>query len=204
MTTFFKAVRPDGTDFHSGTVQWIPEGGIPEGGHVVAHHMDGERLIPEWAETYLSVATVPTNCAGMQWPCRLLEVEPAGREVRKGDMPHKCCSTRWRVVREVDAHLAMGPQGAEVAAIIDRAGRLTKDEVGRLAAKNPRQDAARGAATWCAAKNAARLAAWYAAKWYAAKNAARDAAMATLTRDLISTEDYDALTGPWRSVIGGE
>ena len=26
-TTYFKAVRPDGTDFHSGTVQWAPPDG---------------------------------------------------------------------------------------------------------------------------------------------------------------------------------
>lgn len=27
---------------------------------------------------WLSVATVPTDCTGMRWPCRLLEVEPVG------------------------------------------------------------------------------------------------------------------------------
>ena len=35
---FYKAVRPDGTDFYTGTVRWAPEQGeIPEGGIIVTH-----------------------------------------------------------------------------------------------------------------------------------------------------------------------
>lgn len=226
MSTYFKSVRPDGTDFHTGTVQWVPEGGIPDDGHVVVHPNDGHRLIPGWADTYLSVATVPTDCTAMKWPCRLLEVVPDGREVRKasGDLPHKRCSTRWRVIREVDAHLALGPQGAEVAAIIDRSGRLTESEVMIIEARVPARFSARTAtwdAAWDAALAAARAAAgdaaWVAvwdaagdaaraaarAAW-AAWAAARAAALATLVRDLISTEHHDTLMSPWRSVIGGE
>lgn len=36
----------------------------------------------------------------------------------------------------------------------------------------------------------------------AARDAAWDAALATITRDLITPEQYDTLTGPWVSVMG--
>lgn len=39
-TTYFKAVRPNGRDLHSNTVQWAPEDpsvDIPEGGVLVEH-----------------------------------------------------------------------------------------------------------------------------------------------------------------------
>ena len=36
----------------------------------------------------------------------------------------------------------------------------------------------------------------------AAKAGARDVALALVVRDLISTEDYDTLTLPWRQTIG--
>ena len=29
MTTYYKAVRPDGTDFRTGTVRWLPPVGDP-------------------------------------------------------------------------------------------------------------------------------------------------------------------------------
>lgn len=245
MSEYWKAVRPDGTDFYSGTVQWIPEDGVPEGGHVVAHRDDGERLIPGDPSTHLSVATIPTNCTGMKWPCRLLRVVPDGREVlRDPDLPHKRCSARWRVIEEVDAHLALGPQGAEVAALVERAYRLTSDEVAGLAApritawtvarevarivarivardgavarataRTTAWDAAGGGAriaATAAARHAARRAAqdavlttyWRFAKKDAPGGAAADAALATLSRDLISTENHDLLMAPWREVVG--
>ena len=39
MTTYYKAVRPDGMDFFSGTVRWLPPVGepLPEGGLIVRH-----------------------------------------------------------------------------------------------------------------------------------------------------------------------
>ena len=65
------------------------------------------------------------------------------------------------------------------------------------------QVAARDAA-WAAARDAA-----WAAGWNAAGAAAGDAAWGAvaavgglLARDLISTEHYDNLTAPWRTVIG--
>ena len=167
MTTYYKAVRPDGTSFHDPSFRWVPESGTVEG--VVVTHPDPHDASPSG---WLSVATVPTDCTGMRWPCRLLEVEPVeGHPVTAPleNLPNKRAASAWLVVRELPATDAFGPHGVEVAAIIDRARRLTGDEARRLTA-------------------AARDATW-------------DAACGTLTRDLITTEQYDTLMGPWRLVI---
>ena len=213
MTTYYKAVRPDGTDFRTGTVRWLPPAGDPmPGGSMVVTHPTSRKRTDGGADGYLSVATVATECTGMRWPCRLAVVEPTRAAVwtpDPGTLPSKRASWQWRVVAEIDAHQALGPQGREVAAIIDRARMLTTDELRQLAAA---WDAAWDAA-WGAAWGAARDAAWDAARdaaWDAARNAARnaawaaarDAALATLVRDLITPEQHDLLMAPWRTVIG--
>ena len=173
--TYYKAIRPDGTSFHDPTFRWVPETG-PVEGIVVTHPHPHDTDPSGW----LSVATVPTDCTGMTWPCRLLLVEPVeGHPVTAplDDLPNKRAASAWRVVRELPATDALGPQGAEVAAIIERASRLTTDEARRL-------DAAR---------DAARDAAW---------GAACGAACGLVVRDVITTEDYDILTRAWRTVIG--
>ena len=191
--TYFKAVHMDGTDFYTGIVRWLPPVGepLPEGGLIVRHPTARKRTTGEAAH-YLSVATVPTDCTGMEWPCRLARVERTRAAVWQpapNTLPNKMASWQWRVVEELDASLTLGPQGREVAALIERAARLTGDEVARLAT------------AWYAAWDAARAAAGDAA-WDAARCAARDAARALTVRDLISTERYDILTRPWASVIG--
>ena len=231
--TYFKAVHMDGTDFYTGIVRWLPPVGepLPEGGLIVRHPTARKRTTGDAAH-YLSVATVPTDCTGMVWPCRLARVERTRAAVWHPDpdgLPNKAASWQWRVVEELDATLALGPQGREVAALIERAARLTDDEVAGLATAwyatgddtwdNARcttraaaDDAARyaawsatRAAAWDAARYTPRDAAWDAAR-YAARNAARYAvwyaARALTVRDLISTERYDILTRPWASVIG--
>ncbi|MBK8168447.1 MAG: hypothetical protein IPK64_21060 [bacterium] len=207
-TLFFKATRPDGTDFYTGTVDYAaalasgvpveaspgPPGGFPG---------------PGW----LHLATVPTACVGMSWPCRLFEVEPVGDVHHDEDHPHKVGCREVRVRRELPAHEAFGPEGESVVALIERARRLTLREVVRL---NAAWDAAWGAvgdAEWGAARGAAGDAAWDAAwdavgdaAWDAVGDAewgaARGAVGALVIRDLISAEHYTALTGPWRQVIG--
>ena len=174
---YFKAVHMDGTDFYTGIVRWLPPVGepLPEGGLIVQHPTARKRTTGDAAH-YLSVATVPTDCTGMEWPCRLARVERTRAAVWQPDpdgLPNKAASWQWRVVEELDATLTLGPQGREVAALIERAARLTGDEVARLATA-----------------------------WDAARGAARDAARALTVRDLISTERYDTLTRPWASVIG--
>ena len=186
--TYYKAVRPDGTDFYSGVIAWDqmgeivrhPNPGIPGGGD---------------AKSYLSVSVSPADCTGMKWPCRLLVVEPVEGvpvwEPTPG-LPSKRASHAWRVVRELPAHEALGPNGAEVAAFLELLPTLT----------SPQWSAAWFAASVAAgdaASVAARSAAWDAA-WVAARGAARDAAWALVVRDLISTDHFDVLTAPMRAV----
>ena len=223
--TYFKAVRMDGTDFYTGIVRWLPPIGepLPEGGLIVRHPTARKRTTGN-AVRYLSVATVPTDCTGMEWPCRLARVERTRAAVWQPEpdaLPNKAASWQWRVVEELDATLTLGPQGREVAALIGRAARLTGDEVARLATAWYAEEGAAGDAAWYAEEGAARYAARYAARDAAggaaryaakcaaryaardaAKYAARDAARALTVRDLISTECYDTLTRPWASVIG--
>ena len=222
-TTYYKAVRPDGTSFHDPSFRWVPESGpIPDDGLLVSHprHLDRRS-----AAGYLSVSTVPTDCTGMEWPCQLLALTPVrGRKVvtpEPDSLPNKRGASAWLVVDRLDPHLALGPQGPEVAAIIERAGRLTQEEAAllgaaRIAARDAARYAARDAprdAAWNAALNAVRGAVWDAAwdaAWNAARgpgrgaarDAARDAAIATVVRDLISPDVYQTLAGPWLSVIG--
>lgn len=205
MTTYYKAVQPDGTDFYTGAVQWA----VPNG-TVVRHP---SRTLGRKPHSHLSVATVPTDCTGMRWPCRLLTVEAVGGyDVITPDpdlRPSKRASLAWRVTGEVDAHLALGPQGEYVAALIERASKLTADEARQSdaawgAARFAGWDAgwnAAGDAFLCATRSAARDAA-LAAMRGAVRGAASGALSALVVRDLIEVEHYDTLTRPWRSSIG--
>ena len=210
MTTYYKAVRPDGTDFFSGKVRWLPPVGepLPDGGLIVRHPTAATPSFGDDAADYLSVSTVPTDCTGMQWPCRLARLEAVDTAVWTPDaigLPNKRAAVVWLVTAEVDAWQALGPQGREVVAIIDRVRMLTADEVRQLTAA---RDAAWHAAWYAArgaARGAARHAAWYAAQdaaWGAAWGAIRCATIATLVRDLITPEQHDLLMAPWRTVIG--
>ena len=174
--TYWKAVREDGTDFYSGTVRWAPEqGDIPAEGIAVAHPTS-----TAWGEdhsTHLCASTSPTDCTGFKWPCRLLEMEPVA-EVHE-HAGSKVSALSWRVVRELPAMQALGPQGAAVAALIDGLRRLDAEALARLAD-------ARGAA-----RDAVRGAAWDAA----------DAAVALVVWDLITSEHRDTLTAPIRTAL---
>lgn len=195
--TYYKAIRPDGTDFYTGTVQWAPESGdIPAEGLVVTHPTS-----TEWGNyhsTHLCASTSPTGCTGFEWPCRLLEVEPVS-EVHE----HKGCKVSalsWRVVRELPAMQALGPQGAAVAALID--GLRDAEALARLAdAWDAAWDAARVAAR-VAARDAARVAARDAAVTLAPCDAAAwDAAVALVAWDLIDPAQRTALTAPIRTAL---
>ncbi|AOT24388.1 hypothetical protein FDH08_gp37 [Propionibacterium phage B22] len=220
----FKAVRPDGFDFHSGTVRWLPADGapIPEGGWLVEHPHPGE--VGSWdAAFYLSASSVETDCTGFQWPALLLSVEPVGAmwTPRPDKFPRKRAAHAWRVIEELPAWRLFGPQGRTVLDIIEQTAHLTKRQI---AALNRALDAARDTvwdvawnAAWHAARvaarvaargaarGAARYAAWDAARgaaWYATWVAARGAALGWLVKDLISVEDFRTLTGPWEQVMG--
>ena len=179
--TYWKAVREDGTDFYSGTVRWAPEqGDIPAEGIAVAHPTS-----TAWGEdhsTHLCASTSPTDCTGFKWPCRLLEMEPVA-EVHE-HAGSKVSALSWRVVRELPAMQALGPQGAAVAALIDGLRRLDAEALARLADARVAEDGA----------------AWDAA-WDAVRGAARDAAVALVVWDLITSEHRDTLTAPIRTAL---
>ena len=185
--TLFKAVRPDGTSFHDARTPWaVGEVTRHPRRLLVAQRRDGN------ASRYLSVSDSPTDCTGMDWPCRLFVVEAAGRSKpwRVGDnLPHKWAGEAWRVVEERPAHEVFGPQGEQIVALLARIHAMTAQE-------NSDAGAARGAA-WGAARDAA----WDAARG-AAWDAARDAVLGLFVRDLITPEYYRTLTGPLASVIG--
>ncbi len=200
MSSYYKATRPDGTDFYTGTIDY--GAALASGDTIRLDSDETEFPGPGW----LHLATVPTACDGMTWPCRLFEVEPVGEFHRGEGHPYKIGCREVRVLRELPAHEAFGPQGEQVAALIERARCLTAAEIKRLHAA---WDAAWYAAWYPAVvagggrRDAARDAAWYAA-WYAAQMgyAAGDAARSLVARDLISTDAYDTLTRPWRSALG--
>ncbi|MCC7408304.1 MAG: hypothetical protein IT442_09540 [Phycisphaeraceae bacterium] len=206
---YYKALRPDGTDFATGTTKprkgrWLPR-------------IDGELVMCKRGY-HVSDAPAETLVNG-SWPCKLARVEiPDGEWDRDG---HKLVVPTYRVVEWLPAWQALGPNGEAVAVLIERARRLTANEVLRLfdawhaagydawhAVWHAARDAARDAAGY-AAGYAARDAVWHAARdaagyaaGYAVGDAARDAAWALFVRDLISPEQFDILYGPWASVIG--
>ena len=211
--TYYKAVRPDGKDFYSGTVQWAVEPGE------IVHHPTSTLPPDEWSSAwdYLSVATVPTDCTGTGWPARLFEVEPVdGHPVTSpspANLPHKRAATAWRVVREVESHLALGPQGEVLVEFLDALGDLTEGEVkAMVATRNASRtntwvawDAARDVAY--TTRNAAWIAAWAVSHAVHAdiRGAARDAVRALVVADLVgqhnlTREHLDTLTAPARTV----
>ena len=215
----YKATRPDGTDFRTGTVRY-------EVGKTTIHPGRGKAVRNDPA-TYLSVSTTPTDCTGMRWPCRLFLVEGVGRTMRNDRLPNKRCFAAVTVIEELPVHEVFGPHGADVVRVIDQARTLTYSHAQRLAAAwaaawdaawDAAGDAA-GAAAWdaawdaaraaarAAARDAARAAAWDAAgdaAGAAAWDAAWDAARAYVVRDLITPEQFDLLAGPWISVMGDQ
>jgi len=220
---YSKAVRPDGTDFYTGTVHWLPADGapIPEGGLLVKHPHPGE--VGSWdADGYLSASTVETGCAGFQWPGRLLSVEPVGDvwTPHPDSFPHKRAAHTWRVTEELPAWQALGPQGREIETLLGQIGSLTEDQTLEMfatwdATLNATLNASRVAA-WVAAldadRDAARWAALDAARWaardaalVAALDAARDAALNAVQGLLVLDLEPDVaeiLLTPWVSVMG--
>ena len=217
--TYWKAVRPDGTDFWTGTVRWLPKTPLKRP-HTV-RHPSSTCAVKGDHSTSLAVSTDPTNLPGALWPMRLCRVEQV-EDIIITDA-YKRQSVAWRVVEEVDPSIRFGPQGPHVAALIARAREITGDEVEKF---NAARESARESA-WVAASKAAGVAggresAWIAASesaWVAASESARvtasdaawgavwDAARALVVRDLIGQHGftqahYDTLTLPWRTTIG--
>ena len=60
MTTYYKAVRADGTDFRAGRVRWLPPVGesLPDGGLLVTHPTAKRWRADADASAYLSEGVV--------------------------------------------------------------------------------------------------------------------------------------------------
>jgi hypothetical protein len=214
--TFYKATQPDGTSFYDSETKW-------QVGRIVRHPAP-DLSLGLCSAGVLHISDAPgETLVGGRWPCRLFEVEP--RDDMIGSEEHKYGCTAVKVVRELPAWQALGPNGEAVAALIERCKTLTYGEVRQLAAawaaaRDAAWDAAwgetwnsaRGAAwdaAWDSARDAARGAAWEAARdsawdsaWNAAGGAAGDAALALTVKDLITPDQFDLLYGPWEKVMG--
>ena len=186
--TFYKATRPDGTSFYNGTTKW-------QVGCIVRHPAPDLSLgLCSAGVLHISDAPGETLVGGW-WPCRLFEVEP--RDDMIGSEEHKYGCTAVKVVRELPAWQALGPNGEAVAALIKRCRTMTYDEAEQLSAAGSAARYAARDAAWSAARDAAGDAARYAAR-----DAARYAAWALMVKDLITPEQFDLLYGPWASVMG--
>jgi hypothetical protein len=165
--TYWKAVRPDGTDFWTGTVRWLPKTPLKRP-HTV-RHPSSTCAVREDHSTSLAVSTDPTNLPGALWPMRLCRVEQV-EDIIITDA-YKRQSVAWRVVEEVDPSIRFGPQGPHVAALIARAREITGDEVEKFnAARESARESARDA-VWKSARDAVWKSAWFAASKAASKAA---------------------------------
>ena len=206
--TFYKATRPDGTSFYDGTTKW-------QVGCIVRHPAPDLSLgLCSAGVLHISDAPGETLVGGW-WPCRLFEVEP--RDDMIGSEEHKYGCTAVKVVRELPAWQALGPNGEAVAALIKRCRTMTYDEAEQLsvvwsaawsvardvawsAARSAAWDAARYVAwdaAWDATRSAARAAAWDAARaaaWAAARDAAWDAQNEHLTEMLLALAPQEEAT----------
>ena len=160
MTTY-KATDVQGRSFADTKVTWA----VGE----TTTHPTSTKMVPNDAATYLSASVEPADCTGFRWPCRLFEVEPVGDCLDGLGYPHKRAALAFRVVRELDAFEALGPNGEAVAHLTERIAACTVEEIKKL-----------GAA------------------WGPARDAAWSAALAVLVKDKITPGQFDILTKPWR------
>ena len=223
--TYYKATRTDGTSFHDETTQW-------KVGRIT--RIEGKKGKLLCRKGILHASTEPTETlVGGSWPCRLFIVEPRSKVITNDNHRYKVGAHAWKVVEELPAWQALGPNGQEVAALIERCKTLTKDEArqlsyariaARYAACYASREAAWNASAWSSAREAARYAALQAARdaardaaWDAARNAsacyasreaasdaARNASSALIVKDKITKELFDLLYGPWASVMETE
>lgn len=199
--TYYKATQPNGTDFFSGTIDYAA---ALKSGEPLKRLTSADGRYACCTPTVYHAADTPSETLiGGWWPCRLFRV--AGRPVaREG---HKLGFRSLRVVEEVEAWQALGPNGREIVALIDQALALTRADIGKLRdTRDITQNVARNIA-WKAARDASREAAWSGARdaaWGTLRslpgNVVGDAAQALVVKDLISSECFDTLYGPWRSV----
>jgi hypothetical protein len=205
--TLYKATRENGHSF-TGSIDYSP--GLT--GETILH--PAPKTGSDDAKDYLSVSVEPGDCTGFSWPARLFEVEAVGRAwtPHKSELPNKRAVRGVTVVRELPAHLLLGPQGEALVAIIAAFAGLNRAQLNRL-------DTLRGAAWHTAlavagvgrADRAGLGAARYALNvrlygWdgdYSAYGAALAVLLRhTIGKDGFTQEHYNALTAPWVQVTG--
>jgi len=117
---YYKATRPDGTDFHTGTVSFRVGESLP-----VKPELDSYECCT--GQVFHASDTPSETLIGCSWPCRLFKV--AGDPVAQSD--HKFGFRTFRVVREIESWRALGPNGKAVAAMIERCREVTPDHLDR-------------------------------------------------------------------------
>ena len=190
--TYYKATRTDGTSFYDSTTKW-------KVGRITRHpNPDTSKGLCSDGVLHISDAPGETLVGG-SWPCRLFEVEPRSALISGDEHKHGC--TAVKVVRELPAWQALGPNGEAVAAHIEQCKVITSEQRRQLNAVGSK--ARDTEAVWTAAQAAVfkfkgdRGGAWYAAwkaaaAWDAARAAARDAA-----RDAAGAAARDAWAAAW-------
>ena len=204
--TYYKATRTDGTSFYDAKTKWTVGR--------ITRHPNPETSKGLCSSGVLHISDAPgETLVGGSWPCRLFEVEPRSALISDGGHIHGC--TAVKVVRELPAWQALGPNGEAVAAHIEQCKTITPEQARQLADART---------TWTVNRPAARTAAWDAAAGDAARTAALAcvrnvtaaavvdgavrrsslvmAHIALVVRDLITPEQFDLLYGPWASVMG--
>lgn len=210
MTIYFKATRPNGTDFNTGRIDYAK--GLETGEPVKHPHA---RRGSEDATDYLSISTLATDCTGFSWPARLFEVKPVGRvwTPHKDTLPHKRAAAGVTVVKELPAHLLFGPQGEQIVALLDQFAKLSLKDREALYRGRPlnwydayRAVALRDGHAGRAGLGAARCALGFRLGDWRGDGSAYGAALALLCRHLIGNgftqTQYDTLAAPWVKVTG--
>jgi hypothetical protein len=209
MSPYYKATRPDGTDFRTGKIDY----GRMLGTSVGIKHPNPGTLNSSEAGGYFSVSTVPTDCTSFQWPALLFEVEIVGESWKpdSSKLPNKRAGHELLVIAKLPAWQLFGPRGESIVAIIDARARLTTKQVNRLIAARDDKfwtawdelwSVASGGRAGRAGLRAARDALCGRLYDWSGDDAAYGAALAVLFQDIITPQVYRDITAPWREVVG--
>jgi hypothetical protein len=142
---WYKATRPDGTSFPDGLFR------SPATGVLRISDAPGEAL------------------AAGSWPARLFRVEPQAEPIPIGK--HQFSVTEAKVLRELPAWHALGPNGYRVAALIERCKTITLSESQRAAYLLDLVEGSARDVEWSNGRYAARWIAWRTARDVARANA---------------------------------
>lgn len=130
MGIFYKAVQQNGRDFYSGRVDYASLCGtgetLPVLPKVIGHYgFDGPQCCT--GDVYHASVAKADTLIGGSWPCRLFEVEgePVAEEGTKRGF------YALKVVRELPAHEALGPNGVALLALFAEIESLTWEQAER-------------------------------------------------------------------------